>query len=177
MTEILILAVIALALFVFFGKMKNSSDTTSQIQSDEPFSKRPLLNKSELKIFRILVNAATPSFDVMCQVSYGAILSNKDFGKYRSINSKRADFMLFDAELKVKAVVEYQGSGHFGRSEQGKARAMQSDQIKRTALEQAGVPLLQIPAKYDIETINSFVRSLTEQTLGETTTHSSGATD
>lgn len=171
MTEILIIAVVALALFVFLGKTKNGVGKPSESQSDEPFSKRPLLNKSELKIFKILINAATPDFDVMCQVSYGAILSNKDFGKYMSINSKRADFMLFDAELKVRAVVEYQGSGHFGQTEQGRSRAAKSDQIKRTALQQAGVPLLEIPAKYDIGTINAFVMSLTEQPPGELTKH------
>lgn len=57
---------------------------------------------------------------------------------YRSINSKRVDFLIIDPRGAPALVVEYHGSGHF----QGNAAAR--DAVKRRALEIAGVPLLEV---------------------------------
>ena len=78
-----------------------------------------------------------------------------------SINSKRADFMIFDEKAQIVAVIEYQGSGHFGRSKESKARAIESDRIKRSALSDAGIPLLEVPARYSASLIQGFVTELT----------------
>jgi hypothetical protein len=78
-----------------------------------------------------------------------------------SINSKRADFMIFDEQADIVAVIEYQGSGHFGRSKESRARAIESDRIKRSALSDAGIPLLEVPAKYNASLLHGFVAELT----------------
>ena len=130
-------------------------------ENNTPFKKRSLLNKSEHKVFADLAKALPNGHHLMCQVSYGAVLRNPSRNRYMSINSKRADFMIFDEQAQIVAVIEYQGSGHFGRSKESKARAIESDRIKRSALIDAGIPLLEVPARYSTSLIDDFVAELT----------------
>ena len=130
-------------------------------ENKTPFKKQSLLKKSEHKVFSDLAKVVPNDHQLMCQVSYGAILQNKSRNRYMTINSKRADFMIFDAKAQIVAVIEYQGSGHFGRSNESKARAIESDRIKRSALNDAGIPLLEVPARYSASLISGFVSELT----------------
>ena len=130
-------------------------------ENNTPFKKRSLLNKSEHKVFADLTKVLPNGHHLMCQVSYGAVLQNPSRKRYMSINSKRADFMIFDEQTQIVAVIEYQGSGHFGRSQESKARAIESDRIKRSALSDAGIPLLEVPARYSASLIHGFVTELT----------------
>ena len=119
-----------------------------------PFETRPLLNKTEARVLKTLSDVLPNDWMVMCQVSYGAFLKNKDFATYRKVNSKRADFVAVGKDLTVKAVIEYQGSSHFGRSSESHKRANESDRIKRLATSQAGLILIEIPAKFSRETVS-----------------------
>lgn len=57
---------------------------------------------------------------------------------FRSINSKRSDFLIYTRPDFLPAlVIEYHGPGHY----QGSARAR--DAVKRAALKRAGIPLLE----------------------------------
>lgn len=111
----------------------------------QKFKARPLMNKPESTLYRQLVQAAPFDWVVMCQVSYGAFLSNKDRKRYWTINAKRADFIITDGRSDVLAVIEYQGSGHFGSSNQSRVRAEKSDATKRRATAEAGIPFFEFP--------------------------------
>ena len=115
------------------------------------------MNKTEAKVFRVLVDVLPGDWIIMCQVSYGAFLKNKDFGTYNKVNSKRADFVAVGKDLTVKAVIEYQGSGHFGRTTQSREKAIESDRIKRLSTSQAGIVFIEIPAKFTRKTIEGQV--------------------
>lgn len=128
-----------------------------------PFERRPLMNQTELRLFKILRGELPAGWSVMCQVSYGAFLRNKSFKRYMSVNSKRADFAVLDADLHVAAVVEYQGGGHFGNSRDSRARAENSDAVKRQALCEAGIALIELPAKFDRETVTGMIQTLITQ--------------
>jgi hypothetical protein len=149
----IILFVGIVALLMPTGRRSGQDDTT-------PFKKRDLLNKSEQKVFADLAKIVPSDHHLMCQVSYGAVLQNPSRNRYMSINSKRADFMIFDEQAQIVAVIEYQGSGHYGRSHESKARATESDRIKRSALSDAGIPLLEIPAKYAPSLLIDFMKSI-----------------
>ena len=128
-----------------------------------PFERRPLMNQTELRLFKMLRGELPAGWSVMCQVSYGAFLRNKSFKRYMSINSKRADFVVLDADLNVAAAVEYQGKGHLGSSRDSRARAENSDAIKRQALREADIALIELPAKFDRETVAGMIQTLTTQ--------------
>ena len=128
-----------------------------------PFEGRPLMNQTELRLFKMLRAELPAGWSVMCQVSYGAFLRNKSYKRYMSINSKRADFVVLDADMNIVAVIEYQGKGHFGNSRDSRARAENSDTVKRQALREAGIALIEVPAKLDRESVTGMIQTLAMQ--------------
>ena len=87
-------------------------------------------------------------FYVFPQVSLGQIIrANANLGwhadqAHRAINSKRCDLLIADRTGNPIAVLEYQGTGHnIGGT------AVRRDEIKRIALERAGIRYVEI--KYD----------------------------
>lgn len=123
----------------------------------ERYAARPLLNASEKRLFSVLLSAVKtlpgPPVRVMCQVSYGEFLSSRSTRAFFRINAKRADFLLVDHEFQPLLVVEYQGAGHYGQSRAARASARARDKVKRRALLSAGIPLMEIPARYDARSI------------------------
>lgn len=112
-----------------------------------PYRKKPLLNKSELRLYSTLLRWTRqnrPNLHVSCQVSYGEFLSHRSLSHFRKINSKRADFVIFDNTASVLAVVEFDGSGHWGGSTQARRNAERRDRIKDAAVRSAGIPMIRI---------------------------------
>jgi len=100
------------------------------------FETQPLLNKSEMRVFKKLdqmVISRNPGWQVMAQVSLGEILRSKDADAYGCINSKRVDLLLVDEDCEPRHAIEYQGGGHH----QGDAAAR--DAVKKEALRRAGI--------------------------------------
>lgn len=117
------------------------------------FQTQPLLNKSEYQVLLIIEKAAREAdagFRVMAQTSLGEILTTKAsfWGQeaadlaYRSINSKRTDFVVIDRYGIAVLAGEYQGGGHY------QGTALLRDAVKREAFRKAGVHFLEIPARY-----------------------------
>lgn len=101
------------------------------------FTSRPLLNKSEAKVFEALdkaVIARNPTWQVMAQVSLGEFLASPDKDAFLAVNSKRVDFALMDANCRVVHALEYQGSGHHTGT-----TAAARDAVKKEALRKAGI--------------------------------------
>ena len=79
------------------------------------------------------------------QVALGQILRTEPAlgdaadAAYRAINSKRCDLLLADRSGFPVAVLEFQGSGHYVGD-----TARQRDEIKRRALERAGIRYVEI---------------------------------
>jgi len=100
------------------------------------FLAQPLLNRSEVRLFRELdqyVIASNPRWQVMAQVSLGEILSSDSADAYSCVNSKRVDLLLVDEDCQPRHVVEYQGSGHY------LSDAAARDAVKKEALRRAGI--------------------------------------
>jgi hypothetical protein len=100
------------------------------------FTIRPILNKSEARVFKALdqiVISCNPTWQVMAQVSLGEILYCKDAEAYGCINSKRVDLLLMDDACRPRHAIEYQGHAHH----QGTSAAR--DAIKKEALRRAGI--------------------------------------
>lgn len=140
-------------------------DPTAQMEfiSRVDFEARPLLSKPEYRILRILEAVAqeTPGgLRVMAQTSLGEVLAPQPASAsqeardlaFRSINSKRLDFLMIDAYGMPVLAVEYQGHGHFNDT------TFMRDAVKREALRKAGVRLLEVPAEYDAEDLERDVR-------------------
>ena len=131
-----------------------------RIVMNAEFSARPLLNRSEARVFRELsgvVARCNPRWQVMAQVSLGEILSSRDEQAYRCINAKRVDLLLMDGECRARHAIEYQGDGHY----QGTAAAR--DAVKKEALRRAGIGYHEVIGGH---TTREELRRLVERLLG-----------
>jgi hypothetical protein len=176
LTVLLVAVVVAWALNRLFAFWRRQSvlsrpgpdlaDAAQQLTfvSRVAFERQPLLNKSEFQILLLLedaVRAAGGGHRVMAQTCLGEFLrparkqrsADSDLA-YRSINSKRADFLVVDRSGLPVLVVEYHGIGHF----QGNAKLR--DAVKREALRSAGVGLIEVPARMDSQALTMEVRKV-----------------
>ncbi len=65
--------------------------------------------------------------------AFSQLLDGSSVEAFNTINAKRVDFLLVDADQRPRVAIEYQGRGHH----QGEAAAR--DAVKREALRRAGV--------------------------------------
>lgn len=111
------------------------------------FRKRPLLNTLEMSVYLSLCRwAETRDTDlhVSAQVAMGEFIGHQDYQQFRRINTKRVDFALFESTGSVKAVVEYDGRGHWGKTANEAQQAQDRDQLKNQVLREAGIPLIRL---------------------------------
>jgi hypothetical protein len=121
------------------------------------FEVRPLLNRSEARVFKELdrvVVGCNSSWQVMAQVSLGEILRCDDADAYSCINSKRVDLLLMDGDCQPRHAIEYQGGGHHQSS------AAARDAVKKEALRRAGIGYHEVVAGH---TTPSDLRRLVER--------------
>ena len=127
------------------GKMQSAADQLRTVMQAD-FRARPLLNKSEARLFRamdkLVIELAPPGWQVMAQVSLGEILSSKDQEAYGCINSKRVDLLIVDVESRPLHAIEYQGGAHFKGAHATAAR----DAVKKEALRRAGIGYVEVVA-------------------------------
>lgn len=121
------------------GQIIRSDMAADQLKvvSRASFTSRPLLNRSEAKVFEALDKAVierNPGWQVMAQVSLGEFLASPDKDAFFAVNSKRVDFALMDENCRVIHALEYQGSGHHAGDS-----AAARDAVKKEALRKAGI--------------------------------------
>ncbi len=128
------------------------------------FEPRRLLNKPEYGILQILEKITREiggGHRVMAQTSLGEIIapargSGSEESRnlaFRSINSKRLDFLVIDRIGLPTLAVEYQGHGHYQNG------AFMRDAVKREAVRKAKVQFLEIEAEYDATVLEDRIRS------------------
>jgi hypothetical protein len=143
---------------------KKQLEFVSRVQ----FETQPLLNKGEFQVLLVLeavVRDINSGFRVMAQTSLGEILKPKrqlwsetaSNLAYRSINSKRADFVIVSATGHAVLAVEYQGNGHY------QGTALMRDAVKREAFRTAGVALVEVPARFEKAEIAKQVRQILQR--------------
>lgn len=143
------------------------------------FAARPILNRSEKKLWQIIEawrQERAPALSLSVQVSLGEFLKTDRVDHFRAINTKRADFVLWDEEGLVRAVIEFDGPGHWGRSNEEAGRARRADEIKNRALASAQIPLLRIYGGYSRDEVLKVLDQLLPYLRPATrTTRSDGA--
>jgi hypothetical protein len=134
---------------------------------DVTFRRRKVMNGGEFSVFRAaLAVTGQPyptgqfGFWIFPQVSLGQIIGTEgahelEAEAYRAINSKRCDLLIADRSGIPIAVLEYQGAGHDIGS-----TATLRDEIKRTALERAGVRFIEIKHGATHADIQRIIREL-----------------
>lgn len=146
---------------------QNIADPKAQMEfvARVDFEPKQLLNKSEHKILLLLesiVRETNTGLRVMAQTSMGEIIKPKkgsasDYDcnlAYRSINSKRLDFVVIDRFGTPVLAVEYQGYGHY------RSRSFMRDAVKREVLRKANVCFIEVPKNYEALDLTERLRTL-----------------
>ena len=172
-TAIILLSIFTFFIYLISKKNTNITDSTST--EDEPFratdpkiqllkiespsifvEPRKIMNKNEAKVFyelRNLINSRPElkGWHAFPQVSLGEIMhvhgADTELAKaaYGTINAKRSDIVFCDNLGWPRAVIEYQGSGHYlGNGED-------RDRVKEAACQRAGIAFVEIHEGDDIK--------------------------
>jgi hypothetical protein len=183
METLLVVALCVVALFVavklFAGKKPPTridlppaehyaQQITAVMQREVTFRKSRIMGHGEYELFRAALSVTGQPmprgqypFHVFPQVSLGQIIhtdpanGREADNAYRAINSKRCDLLLADRNGTPIAVLEYQGSGHGIGGTAG-----QRDDIKRRALERAGVRYIEIHQGAAPDEMERIIRNL-----------------
>lgn len=132
------------------------------------FAARPVLNKSEIRLGHAIARMLPNGCHLLAQVSYGEMLTNRSRGRYMSVNAKRADLVICNRAFIPILVIEYQGAGHAGSSWRAKLNTAKRDRQKRQALKEAGIPLIEVPARYRVEDLSLMVQNALTTENGDT---------
>jgi len=130
---------------------RDLSDYSNQIKFIENVtlrSRKPITAESFRAVYAILeqsLESFEKKYRILAEVSLGSFIGtynepHKDYASnlaFRSINSKRVDFLIIDPIGYPKLAIEYHGSGHF----QGNAESR--DTVKRLIFQKVGIPLLE----------------------------------
>jgi len=146
-------------------KSTDVRDTKNQLElvSNNEFSKKPLMNKSEFRVFAILeqwmLRNPGNGWRLFAQVCLGEYLSTQEDDAHKSINSKRCDFLIIDSFGHALVAIEYQGTGH------DQMNAKDRDKVKAIALGKAGVQLVEVfPRDSKAQILNKIETSLSLET-------------
>jgi hypothetical protein len=113
-------------------------DASAQLRAvmNAPFERTRVMNVSEYAVFKIIESelaAAKGGYRLFAKTSLGEILRSPNDEAFRSINSKRVDMLIVDAQGWPALAIEYNGSGHYQND------AAARDAVKKEALRKAGV--------------------------------------
>lgn len=118
------------------------ADNQLRFVSKGPFKKKRLMNRSEYGAFKVIENwmatSGASGYRLFAQVNLGEFLRTPNTYAFKSINSKRTDFLIIDARGHALAAIEYQGTGH------AQGNAAKRDAVKATALTKAGIHYIEI---------------------------------
>ena len=148
-------------------KRRDISDPRMQMEvvARVEFEPQRLLNHGEYQLL-LLIESVVRGLDaglrVMAQTSMGEILQPRKGSAssddchlaYRSINSKRLDFLVVDAGCTPVLAIEYQGAGHY------RSRSFMRDAVKREALRKANIEFLEVRSDYDTAELKRHLRRL-----------------
>jgi hypothetical protein len=132
------------------------------------FTRRRVMNRGEYEVFRAAMGVTRQPhptgqcpFYVFPQVALGQIIGTQSARPweadqaFRAINSKRCDLLIADRHGNPIAVLEYQGFGHNLSN-----TATRRNEIKRIALERAGVRFIEIPDRTTRDEMQRTIRDL-----------------
>ena len=101
------------------------------------FYAKPLLNRTETRLFHRIAARLPGDLRLMAQVSLGEMVRTRDRKRFFTINARRAKIVIVDTELNVRAALTVSGAARGAGNRRG-------DIARHRALQEAGIPLIDI---------------------------------
>ena len=131
-----------------------------QVNGNATFRPKPILNRPEAKLYRIIEHLLPHGYRLMAQVSYGEMMKSSNLTKYHQINARRADIVIVDKGFNVVAVIEYRGAGHRGYNINAANYARRGDRVKRISAQEAGLRYIEIPKNFTTATVREVLLTI-----------------
>lgn len=152
----------------YYKKYKKTEEERIQSLSEQRLSNmetgnisiKKIMNIEETKIFYSILNIFK-DYNIYKQVSFKAFLdAEEDTEIWKSFRDFYCDFLItYKKGNKINepiAVIEYDGAGHFGHTEDMKERIKNNDMIKEILIDKAGMRYF-IIKENDIKTDSKFI--------------------
>lgn len=147
-----------------FGKAdRDYTDPRQQlfIVEKSVYNRKRLINKEAFPVFATVEAFFAEQggrYRVLPELCLGAVLECDSRDGFHCVNSKRLDVGVVDAYGFLVAAIEYHGSGHHLDG-----TAAMRDQVKRRALQKAGIELIEV---YPGEKVEDLRHKLEQQVFG-----------
>ena len=138
-----------------------------QVNGHATFQPKPILNRPEAKLYRMIEHRLPPGHRLMAQVSYGEMMKSSSLTKYHQINARRADMVIVDKGFHVVAVIEYRGAGHRGYSVNAANYSRRGDRVKKISAQEAGLQYIEIPKNFTNATVHKALSKVFPPTADE----------
>lgn len=132
-------------------------------QRPAPWTAKRIVNQSEGRLYVTLERwrrDKARDLNLSTQVSYGSFIAAKKIEDWRKIGSKHADFVFWGRDGYVRAIIEFDGGGHYGNSRDAAEKTRQRDEVKNAAALSANIPLIRIPAESSVSDIIEALESV-----------------
>ena len=121
-----------------------TKDERERSRRKDAYRAKPLLTENEKKWYKAIKEAA-PNAHVFAQVALNQLVraegsSSAWYSAHNKINARSLDFVVLNNDMNAILAIEIDDRSHL------KAKRQADDEKKNNALQQAGIPLLRIPA-------------------------------
>jgi len=137
--------------------LRNYSNQIKFIEEASLYSRNPITYESFKAVYAVLDRSLEKEYRILAEVSLGSFIRADSNLAFRSINSKRVDFLIIDASGDPQLAIEYHGSGHF----QGNAKAR--DAVKRLIFRKVGIPLLEFKEGVSADNVRDEVNKIIQK--------------
>lgn len=128
---------------------------------ESEFTAQRLLSKREQRVLHVAEKAISEideDWRVMAQVSLGEVMKSNNKSAYWTVNAKRVDMLIVDAQSTPLAAIEYQGAGHHQKD------AAARDAVKKEALRRAGIGYIEVLEGDEPDDLKRAIHRLAEKT-------------
>jgi len=147
------------------------------VHGNATFRPKPILNRPEAKLYRMIEHLLPSGYRLMAQVSYGEMMKSSNLTKYHQINARRADMVIVDRGFNVVAVIEYRGAGHKGYNVNAANYARRGDRVKRISAQEAGLQYIEIPKNFTTATVRAVLLNIFPPDTDDEIANGSDASD
>ena len=145
-----------------YWDVRDPANQSRFVREGDFFTKAPINAESFKTVFSVVekqLNREFPGYRILAEVNLGAFLKTKvdTHGKrndraFRSINSKRVDFLIIDRFGNPALAIEYHGT--FKRTD----GQLSSDEVKRLVFCKVSLPVIEVPALTESREVARLVR-------------------
>lgn len=107
----------------------------------QKFFARPVITNFETQMF-IRLKQSFPSYHVLAQVAFSALITSKDYKIRSQFNRKVTDFVVLNDKMEVIAIIELDDPSHLEKAEEDRMRDQMLTEAGYTVRRYTNIPTI-----------------------------------